>query len=296
LPWPIPLSDQEFQLFQELVKAQTGIALSEHKRSLVASRLAKRLRALGLPSFGSYYDLLTRDDTDGELEEFINAITTNKTDFYREPAHFDFLRTELIPAWKSRAARTGERRIRIWSAGCSTGEEPYTIALTLCEGLKNLLTWDIRILASDIDTKVLSQAERGIYPADRVAGVPRPILHGQFLRGVGSQAGKVQVSRAVRDLVTFRQINLLEAPWPIRVQFDCIFCRNVMIYFDRPTQQRLIERLAEALRDEGCLFLGHSESLHGITTRVTYARNTIYRKVGEGGPGRRTAEHGGGSL
>ena len=281
--WECPISDQEFRLFQELVKAHTGIDLSEHKRSLVASRLGRRLRALSLPSFRSYYGFLNGDSGQEELENFINAITTNKTDFYREPLHFDFLGNDFLPALKARAARNGERRIRIWSAGCSTGEEPYTIAITLREGIENLLTWDIRILASDIDTQVLAQAAQGIYPAERIAEIPRPILQRYFLRGVGSQAGLVQVAREVQRLVTFRRINLQEEPWPIRTAFDCIFCRNVIIYFDKPTQRRLTDRFADYLKDDGYLFLGHSESLYGVSNRFGFLRNTIYRKMGARG-------------
>lgn len=277
--WESTLCDQEFRLLRDLVKTHTGIALSEHKRSLVASRLGKRLRALGLESFRSYYNYLAGEAGQDERENFVNAITTNKTDFYREGLHFEFLEKEFVPALKVRAARTGERRIRIWSAGCSSGEEPYTIAITLRESLENLLAWDVRILASDIDTQVLAQAAQGIYPAERVAEIPRPILERHFLRGVGSQAGLVRVSREVRNLVTFRRINLLEEPWRIQTAFDCIFCRNVIIYFDKPTQRRLVERFAGHLKADGYLFLGHSETLYGVSDRFVFLRNTIYRRV-----------------
>jgi chemotaxis protein methyltransferase CheR len=273
------ITDPEFHLIQTLVRRHTGIALSEHKRSLVVSRLGRRLRALELSSFRSYCDYLERPEGAGELENFVNAITTNKTDFYRERVHFDFLAQEVIPALKARAARTGERRIRIWSAGCSTGEEPYTIAITLREGLGSLLGWDARILASDIDTNVLARAAEGVYALDRVADIPGAVLHAQFLRGTGGHAGHVRVRPEVQALVTFRQVNLLEEPWPIRAMFDCIFCRNVIIYFDKPTQARLMQRFALSLKDDGYLFLGHSESLHGVCDRFAFLRNTIYRKA-----------------
>lgn len=272
------ISDQEFRLFQDLVKASTGIDLTEHKRGLVCSRLSKRLRALGLPSFRRYHDYLTAETGQTELEHFVNAITTNKTDFYRENWHFEFLEQEIVPAFKARAARTGERRIRIWSAGCSSGEEPYTIAITLREAIESLLTWDVRILASDIDTQVLGQAAQAIYPEERVAEIPRPLLERHFRQGTGVQAGLVQVAREVRNLVTFRRINLLEEPWPIRTVFDCIFCRNVIIYFDKPTQRRLMERFATYLKDDGYLFLGHSELLYGLSDQFAFLRNTIYQK------------------
>ena len=274
----VAISDQEFRLIQSLVKTHTGIALSDHKRSLVVSRLGKRLRALSIESFRQYYEHLTRDEGGTEMEQFVNAITTNKTDFYRERAHFDFLGREVVDEMKARALQTGNRRIRIWSAGCSTGEEPYTIAITLRESLGSLLSWDVRILASDIDTQVLAQATKGIYAAERAAEVPPPILRKHFLRGSGSSAGFVKVSKEIQSLVTFRQINFLEEPWPIRTRFDCIFCRNVIIYFDKPTQGRLMERFADLLQDDGYLFLGHSESMHGVCDRFSFLQNTVYRK------------------
>jgi chemotaxis protein methyltransferase CheR len=277
------LTFQEFQLFRELIYAEAGISLGDHKRELVRSRLGRRVRARGCRSFGEYYErLLSGDLGDDERVRLVNAITTNKTDFYREAHHFDFLAAEIIPALRARVARTGEYRIRIWSAGCSTGEEPYTIAITLREALPNLMAWDVRILASDIDTDVLEQAAQGIYPAERVAEIPRPILQRHFLRGVGAQAGLVRVRREVQNLVTFRRINLLEKPWRIRTAFDCIFCRNVMIYFDKPTQRHLVERFAAHLKDDGYLFLGHSESLHSLTDQFVPIRNTVHQKVGQG--------------
>ena len=273
------ISDQEFHSIQGLVKDRTGIALSDHKRSLVVARLGKRLRILGFATFRQYYEHVTGGAGSGELENFVNAITTNKTDFFRERAHFEFLTREVVPALKRRALQTGERRVRIWSAGCSTGEEAYTIALTLCEALGSLLTWDVRILASDIDTNVLAQGSAGVYSVERAAEIPLPLLHRYFLKGSGVQAGQVKVGRAIHPLVTFRRINLLEEPWPIRTTFDCVFCRNVIIYFDKPTQSRLMYRFADFVRDDGYLFLGHSESLHGVCDRFSFLRNTVYRKI-----------------
>ncbi len=284
--WEPTITDQEFRLFQDLIKAQTGIALTDHKRPLVCSRLGRRLRALGLPSFRRYYEYLTADTGQAEMENFVNAITTNKTDFYRERLHFEFLEREVLPALKAHAARTGDRRIRIWSAGCSTGEEPYTIAMTIREAIESLLAWDVRVLASDIDTQVLAQAAEGIYPADRVAEIPQPILKRHFQRGTGTQAGLVRIGREVRNLVTFRQMNLLEDSWPIRTVFDCIFCRNVIIYFDKPTQRRLLQRFADYLKDDGYLFLGHSESLFGVSDQFAFLRNTIYQRRTDRGSSR----------
>jgi len=275
----LTLELREFHLFRDLIHRSIGIWLGEHKRELVRSRLARRLRALGCGSYREYYDGLTAGSYgQDEWTQMLNAITTNKTDFYREPAHFEFLAREVLPQHRTAAARGGPRRLRIWSAGCSSGEEPYTIAITLRETLGSLLGWDVRLLASDVDTEVLRRAAAGIYAEERVAEIPRTLLHTYFRRGTGLYTGQVQVVEELRRLITFRQINLLEEPWPIRATFDCIFCRNVMIYFDKPTQRRLIGRFASLLRDGGYLFLGHSESLYGLTEEFAPLHNTINRK------------------
>ncbi len=288
------LTDKEFELFRQLIYREVGISLSDHKRELVRSRFARRLRLHGCKSFQEYYDRLMAGELGaGERVQMLNAITTNKTDFYRERVHFDFLAEEFVPALKAHAARTGDRRIRIWSAGCSSGEEPYTLGITLREAVGNLLAWDIRILASDVDTDVLGRAAEGIYPLERVADIPKPILQRHFLRGTGSQCGLVQVNKEVRALVTFRRINLLEDPWPIHTCFDCVFCRNVMIYFDKPTQRRLVERFAACLKAGGYLFLGHSESLFGISDQFVFLHNTIHRKLGGQEPALRVAAEAG---
>jgi chemotaxis protein methyltransferase CheR len=277
------LTEKEFQLFRRLIHAEAGISLGDHKRELLRSRLSRRLRAHGCHSFQEYHDRLMAGELGADEQvRMLNAITTNKTDFYREKPHFDFLAAEVVPGLKAAAAKMGERRIRIWSAGCSTGEEAYTIAITLRESLGTLRTWDVRILASDIDTDVLEQATGGIYPAERAEEIPTCILHSSFRRGTGTQAGQIQIADELRRLVTFRRINLLEEPWPIRTVFDCIFCRNVMIYFDKPTQGRLVERFAGYLKEGGYLFLGHSESLYGISDQYVFLHNTIHQKAGAG--------------
>ncbi|MBY0461376.1 MAG: hypothetical protein K2V38_29010, partial [Gemmataceae bacterium] len=232
---------------------------------------AKRLRALGLDSVGQYVRLLDgRPAGDPERQEFVNCLTTNKTDFFRESHHFDHLRQTFLP--QLRAA--GRKRVRVWSAGCSTGEEPYTLAMVLgdeCPG------WDVKILASDIDTDVLAAAERGVYDADRARGVPGDLLRRHFLRGTGANAGKVTVRPELRELIAFRQINFMAPEWPMRTRFDAIFCRNVMIYFDRDTQRRLLTRFADLLEPGGLVFLGHSESLHWLADRFAAVGNTIYQ-------------------
>jgi chemotaxis protein methyltransferase CheR len=271
---PPALTDTEFQQFRALVHAETGIALGDGKRPMVSSRLSRRLRFWGYQTFTQYWDHLQRWDPSGdELMRLINAITTNKTDFFREAAHFDCLRSTVLPEV---AARPGPRRLRIWSAGCSTGQEAYSIAATVLAGLARPAAWDIRILASDIDTDVLATGKAAVYPVDSTTGVPVSLQSTLF---EASGAGRVaQVRDAVRRLVVFRRINLNADPWPIRTLFDCIFCRNVVIYFDKEHQSRLIGRLVSYLQPGGYLFLGHSESLLGLRVGLQHVANTVYRK------------------
>jgi len=274
---PSSMTGLEFQVFRDLVHRETGIALGPHKRTLLEARLTKRLRALRLPSFSAYLEVLRRHDPQGEERtRFVNAITTNETAFFREQVHFTYLASEWLPARRARASATGDRTIRIWAAACSTGEEPYSIAMTILAGM-DTLAWDVRILASDIDTDVLDRAAAGVYTNDAAAVVPTPLLHRFFLRGVGPRSGMVRVRPEVRSLVTFRHINLLETPWPIRSRFDLIFCRNVLMYFDRPTQIQIVTRLAQHLVPGGLLALGHAENLLGLATDMRRVTSTIYR-------------------
>jgi chemotaxis protein methyltransferase CheR len=275
---PSAMTDREFELFRELVHRETGIALGPHKRTLLEARLTKRLRALRLPDFSAYHAYLRRQDVSGEERvRFVNAVTTNETAFFREPAHFTHLTADWLPAHRALAGGTGQRRLRAWSAACSSGEEPYSIAMTLLDGLAGSAGWDVRILASDIDTDVLGRAAAGVYPAEAVARVPAPTLRRHFLRGVGAQHGLVRVRPEVRSLVTFRRINLLDEAWPIRTRFDLIFCRNVLMYFDRATQARLVARLERMLDAGGLLVLGHAENLLGLGSDMRRVTSTIYR-------------------
>lgn len=277
---PFVLTDEEFRLFQHLVRDQTGINLGEHKRALLCARLAKRLRQHGLTRFRNYYDYLMTMDPDGkELRQMINAITTNKTDFFRERHHFDFLRQVVFPGLRDRGAHTGERRVRVWSAGCATGEEPYTIAIVLKEAMGSAYGWDIRVLASDIDTDVLATAEAGIYPDEKIATIAPELQRRYFERGKEAQEGLVRVKQELRELITFRVMNLLGTYWPIQIRFDCIFCRNVTIYFDKPTQRQVVERFGGYLKDDGFLFVGHSESLFGVSDLYEHVGGTVYRKA-----------------
>ena len=269
------ITDREFASLRDMIHAHAGIALAPCKRYLVQARLGKRLRELGLTTFAEYHDRLTSDSSGAELTRFINAMTTNKTDFFREAHHFDHLRSKWLPSRDPAAPR----KLRFWSAACSTGEEPYTLAITLLDALGGGTGWDVRILASDIDTDVLARAAEGVYTAEQVAPVPPALLQRYFLRGMGSNAGTFRVGPVARGRVTFRHINFLDEPWPIRIRFDAIFCRNVLIYFDRPTQQRVLARLIAHLDDHGLLFLGHSESAYGLVDNLRAVGPTIYQRV-----------------
>ena len=279
------ISDKEFDAFRELIYDAAGISLSPAKRALVCSRLTKRLRELEIPSFAEYYAyLVSLGPRDPEYQAMINCITTNKTEFFREPHHFEFLKNEAFPRIKQRAQQTGTRRLRIWSAGCSTGEEPYTIAMTLLSHFGPLANWDVRILASDIDTDVLHQAAEGIYSLDRLAGIPEEFKRRYFLRGTGECGGLYRVRPELRNLISFQRINLMQEPWPVKSQFDLIFCRNVLIYFNRETLRRTVQRFAEKLSDEGHLFLGHSENVDWLGCFLSPMGNTIHRRKSGSGP------------
>jgi chemotaxis protein methyltransferase CheR len=275
------LTDREFGLFRAMVAEQTGMALGPHRRVLLQVRLGGRLRALRLGTFSEYYRLLTeRDPLGEEMIRLINAITTNRTEFLRERHHFDYLSQTWVPTLRARIAETGDRSVRIWSAGCSSGEEPYTIAMTLRDVVPALSDLDISILASDIDTDVLTRAAEGIYSLEAIGRLPKRDVPRHFLRGIGAQSGFVQVRPEIRAMLTVRRINLLEYPWPIRTRFDVVFCRNVLIYFGRATQVRVLDRLVDSLKDDGLLILGHAESIHGIG-RLRHLGRTIYQRTKE---------------
>ena len=270
-----------------------GIHLSDEKESLVFGRLAKRLRANGLSTFKQYVDFVRADTTGAEARALVNSITTNKTSFFREPHHFDLLTKTVIPALVARSRKEGQKRIRIWSAGCSTGQETWSIAMVVRAALGSLSGWDVRILASDIDTDVLATAERGTYAEHEIADVPSALRQSGF-EPVGD--GRFGVVEQLRQIVTFRQLNLVQPPWPIRTKFDAIFCRNVAIYFDRPTQERLFRALANLLADDGYLFAGHSENLHWLSEVLSSVGGTVHRLArgeGAGTSARRTQSPGG---
>ncbi len=268
-------TDKDFERLRELVYRHTGIRMADNRRDLIYGRLSKRLRILGITRFSDYCRLI-EDGYEEELESFRNAVTTNLTAFFREAHHFDYLAQTLLPELLAR--KNTERKLRIWSAGCSSGEEPYTLAMVLRETIPDPHNWDIRILATDLDSNVLKRAEAGVYELQGVQRVLGTRLKRWCLRGKGALEGKVKVKPVLREMIRFRKLNLMEA-WPIKGRMDFIFCRNVLIYFDKPTQKKLFERFAGVLGEDGHLFIGHSESPLDLTDRFELIGKSIYRRV-----------------
>ncbi|MDJ0738223.1 MAG: protein-glutamate O-methyltransferase [Gammaproteobacteria bacterium] len=266
---------RDFDFLRRLSNQRTGIVVTDDKFDMFYSRLARRVRALGLPDFSAYCDYLEQPAHDGEINELVNALTTNLTSFFRENHHFDYLTSDVLPHYAQRNRAT--RRLRIWSAGCSTGEEPYSLAMVIDEHAAMLQGWEVVLLASDIDSNVLAQAQRGVYPMNRIEGLPRARLKRHFLRGRGGQLGKARVRDHLRSAVRFERINLM-GELAVESQ-DIIFCRNVIIYFDKDTKKALLDKFADVLVDGGFLFVGHSESLHQVSDRFELLGNTVYRKV-----------------
>lgn len=268
------LRDGDFRRITELVMAATGIVIGEKKRAFIQGRLGRRLRVLGLADFSEYCSVLDGPDGEAERRALVNAVTTNHTSFFREPHHFDYLTKTMLPMiFQKKNEHHG--RLRIWSAGCSSGEEPYTIAMTLLDCPLSFSGWDVRILATDLDTNVLARAAAGIYDAERVQSIPAKIRR---LYVTGQADGDGSMNAALRSLITFKPLNLLDE-WPMRGPFDIIFCRNVVIYFDKPTQRRLFNRFADMLREDSWLIVGHSESLQNLTDRFALVGRTIYRRT-----------------
>jgi chemotaxis protein methyltransferase CheR len=267
----LELSPAEFQQVRELVYRISRIDLHAGKEGLVKTRLSRRLRALGLDSIRTYLRHVANDASGEEVAELVDVLTTNKTSFFREAQHFDFLRAQVLPALASSG-----RAPRFWSAGCSTGEEAYTLAMVLCEAMPEARAREVRILATDISARVLDEARTGLYSAARVQEV-QPALRQKYFARASASTPEFKVAPRLQEMVRVAQLNLMDA-WPMRGPFDAIFCRNVMIYFDRPTQERLVQRFWELLPPGGYLFVGHSESLTALEHRFEYVQPAVYRK------------------
>jgi chemotaxis protein methyltransferase CheR len=261
-------TNNDFSRVVTLIYDRAGIRLNDSKQQMVYSRLARRIRALGMNTFGEYLKSLEKNPDAEEWTQFTNALTTNLTSFFREAYHFDTLAEQI--------AASSSRPFRIWCAASSTGEEPYSLAMTAIEAL-NSAKPDVRIIASDLDTQVLATAAKGVYPVDRLDKMSLERKRGFFLKGKDTNSGKVRAKKALRDLLEFQQINLLDAQWPLEGRFDAIFCRNVMIYFDQATQRTILEKIGKRLKPDGLLYVGHSENLHFLSDWYKTCGKTTYR-------------------
>ena len=264
-------TDDDFERVRKLIHSHAGISLNLNKRQMVYSRLGRRLRSLGLSHFTEYLDMLESRDGGQEWEAFTNALTTNLTSFFREAHHFPILAEHFRRAAKLHTAT-------IWCAAASTGEEPYSLAMTAIDAL-GTRNPRVRILASDVDTNVLAKAERGVYPVETLEKLPPGFAERFFLKGKGSNAGFAKVRPELQQLIVFRRINLLDAAWKVGGPLDAIFCRNVMIYFDRPTQRKMLEKFTPLLQPDGLFFSGHSESLHHSADLLRLQGKTVYRRT-----------------
>ena len=272
------LTARDFSRLSRFIYDTCGIKMPDVKKTMLEARLQKRLRGLGMRSFTDYCDyLFSSAGLDNELVQMLDMVTTNKTDFFREPDHFDYLTQRVLPEW---CARHPGARLAIWSAGCSSGEEPYTLAMVLSEFALSYPGFDFQILATDISTRVLEKAKAAIYHESLVEPVPLPLKKKYLLRSKDRSSGVVRVVPELREKVRFRRLNFMDEDFGMREQLDIIFCRNVIIYFDRPTQERLLNRFHRQMKPGSFIFMGHSETLSGLNVPLTSVFPTVYRKLG----------------
>jgi chemotaxis protein methyltransferase CheR len=272
---PARLNTTDFEKLASLVYSRCGINLEPCKKIMLESRLNKRLRALQLNSFEEYLRVVTAgQEAESELINMIDVVTTNKTDFFREPHHFDFLRDVLLPQFN----KSGQRTFRVWSSACSSGEEPYSLAMVLQDFTANNPEFNYEILASDISTSVLQKASQAIYPADRAIDIPENLKRKYLLKSKDTSNPRVRIVPHLREKIKFERINLMDAELNVNGLLDVIFCRNVLIYFDRETQLRVVLNLLKKLKKGGILFIGHSESLHFFDLPIKQIRPTIFIK------------------
>jgi chemotaxis protein methyltransferase CheR len=276
----ITIGDREFILFKKLIENQAGIFLAPAKTALLEARLGKRIRELGLMSFSAYYAYLIDDHSGQELITMLDKITTNETQFFREGRQFEFLSQLLVHDWTAQAeAGFRDRHVRVWSAGCATGEEPYSLAMVLWQHLPPVNGWEIEILATDISTRALDRAQQGIWPIEKANEIPSEYLKRFMLKGTGKQDGKMKAGPEIRSIIRFERLNLNEETYPVTSRFDLILCRNVLIYFEAARRAKIVDRLLEHLAPAGFFFVGHAERLNGLTNKVVSILPTIYVRV-----------------
>ncbi|MEK6538364.1 MAG: protein-glutamate O-methyltransferase CheR [Nitrospirota bacterium] len=272
------ITDEEFNLFRKLIYDKSGINLSPEKKSLIQTRLIKRLHLRNCETFYQYYRYINMDRTGEEMIAMLNAISTNLTKFFREEEHFNFLNNKVLPDLISNKRKNVERKLRVWSAGCSSGEEAYTLGITVLRHIDTPLVWNIKILATDISTDILQMAAEGVYEVDKISNLPKELLNEYFVKDNAGYNNCYKVTPLLRDIITFRRLNLIDETYPFKGKFDFIFCRNVMIYFDKKTQEGIVNRFYNHLEDGGYLFIGHSESLNGVKSPFKYELPAVYRK------------------
>ena len=279
LGYDLEMSDEDYLLFAKMIYDLSGIDLGDNKKELVKARLAKRMRALGLRNFSDYFDHLKRDKSGEELIEMLNVISTNVTSFFRERQHFDYMTKVALPEIMGRKKKSGAKKIRIWSAASSTGEEVCTLLFVLAEYLQTLSGWDIKVLGTDISTKALAVAEIGAYSLQKLKEIPQAVQAKYVERCVQGNEQCFKIKNYLSDLAVFRRLNLMDQSYPFQGKFDIIFCRNVMIYFDKETQGRLVNKMCRYLDDNGFLFIGHSESLLNLQTGLTTMAPAVFKKL-----------------
>lgn len=277
-----PLSDREFRMLQQLIYREAGIHLSDAKKALVSGRLTRRVRALGCRDFTAYYQRV--ESNQNERTSMLDCISTNETRFFREPKQFEFLDETVLPYWRALGdAGQIPKRIRAWSAACSTGEEPYTLAMVLAAHFPAAEGWSVEILASDLSTRVLDAAREGVWPIERSHDIPERLRKAYMLRGIRAEEGRMRAHPSLKSMIEFRRINLNDRDYGIRGAFDLIFCRNVLIYFNRESKEAVIQRLLRYLSGSGLFFLGHAESLTPSSYGMEHAGPTIYRRIAQAG-------------
>jgi chemotaxis protein methyltransferase CheR len=273
-----------FGKFQKLIHEETGIWLGDSKSALLCGRLSRRLRALEIATLAEYYELVIQPDQDQERVLMINAITTNETRFFRDPRHFEFLEARAIPRWRAEA-QEGRRQktIRLWSAGCSSGEEPYSLAMLFARHLPAEQGWNVAILGTDISTRMLAHAREGIYSITKSGDIPQLLLKDYMLKGVAKQEGQMKVMPEIQAMVDFQKLNFMHGPYPPDGHFDAILCRNVLIYFDLQSKQNAVERVTRCLARNGLLFVGQAENLSSINSQLRTLAPAIYTREGDQG-------------
>jgi chemotaxis protein methyltransferase CheR len=271
------ISDREFSRYRKLIYGKAGICLSPTKKAFLEARLTRRIRELGMDSFHAYYQYVTQDQNGNELAQLLDRISTNETHFFREPRQFEFLEQQVFPDWQTHGdSGLRPRRIRVWSAGCSTGEEPYSLAMILLDHFPRGSGWEIEIIATDLSSRALKSARKAIWSIVKAKEIPQSYLKRFMLKGTGSQQAYMKAGAEIQAIIRFQQLNLNDDHYAVPEPFDLIFCRNVLIYFDAASRTRVVYRLVNHLAPGGFLLVGHAESLNGVSDRIRHVRPTIY--------------------